>query len=278
MPVCNTEYLSERKSKSVKGDKGPHVDVAFMTQVLNKVNKDGFKVNFPEAFPEAWKVMATSEMKQQYHPSRTNLEYDESQDGLKVLMILLVMIWKKTDQDITSFIKALNNEKETDEPFAGATYRLGALIFATQSSPVSRRGIPIPNFGKCFLPFLHCILQAVSELIQTNLILTNLQQFKNTVFKGTKGNADTAHIGCIRMLCSFTLGKYVLQGIQNSAEKLKRGAERQKTWSAVGAIKILSGMASGYLPTYNAQFSLTGKCEANFRPCGNQFPSAQKAF
>ena len=108
---------------------------------------DQFKFSFSQAFLDEWEKMKTSDMKRKYQPSRANMKYDESQDGLKVLLILLVFIWKKSHQEISDFIKALNSSQYT-EKFAGATYRLGALIFGTQTDTVSRCWILIANVRK----------------------------------------------------------------------------------------------------------------------------------
>ena len=95
------------------------------------------KVGFRELFATDNEVLETSsEMCKAYPGIRR--QYDESQDGLKVLLILLVVSWKRNVQDVRSFISALS--VETDQ-FGGAIYRLGAIIFGTQSTPVSRPAV-----------------------------------------------------------------------------------------------------------------------------------------
>jgi hypothetical protein len=115
------------------------VDIAMIRKLLDLARTEEAKVGFRELFSRDNEVLETSsEMCKTYPAKGKSNSYDESQDGLKVLLILLVVSWKRSVPDVRSFIAALSVETEQ---FGGAIYRLGAIIFGTQSTPVSRPAV-----------------------------------------------------------------------------------------------------------------------------------------
>jgi hypothetical protein len=103
---------------------------------------EGAKVGFHDIFPIESTVFEGYDdmgMPQSY-PGKSKNQYDNSQDGLKVLLILLVITWKRTQpSEVKTFISALSMKTEM---FGGAMYRLGGIIFGTQTNPVSGPSIP----------------------------------------------------------------------------------------------------------------------------------------
>ena len=138
LPICNTEFLAENKGAKFYESK-ENVELALILALCDMAKMEKANVGFHELFPVDSKVFQHHGKTSESYPGKKKTEYDNSLDGLKVLLILLVVSWKRTQTELKTFIAALASETEQ---FGGAMYRLGGIIFGTQTNPVSRPSIP----------------------------------------------------------------------------------------------------------------------------------------
>ena len=132
-----TEFLlRDDGSTIINTDTIQNVDAAMIDALANQAKFDGAAVSCKEVFPETWKVLVDAgEMKEVYKPGNSEKNYyEESQDGLKVILILIVLTMRTDKKNLQTFIKSITDEPQT---FGGALYRLGAILFGTHSSKVS---------------------------------------------------------------------------------------------------------------------------------------------
>jgi hypothetical protein len=234
-------------------------------------HQDGVKVGFHDIFPAESTVFEDIDEKSQSYPGKSKINYDSSQDGLKILLILLVVSLKRTQAEVKTFISTLSMATDV---FGGAMYRLGGIIFGTQSNPVSGPSIPngIPNLGKVVSP-LHSIFQVILNLTHTSKYLNNGEHFKNSILKGGKGGlSNPVSLACCRLLFTFTLAKHILVAFQDRKALLKQAVvasvagNNDATQNAVSSFcSMMKKMHIHYMPTYYQHFRFAGKSESTFR-------------